>query len=135
MPTFRCPPKLIIEIDPYAALQVAECLRLASKKGPVPTLGGVLDYFACTLREAVQGAVPRIRSEHLAEQSEAHLQEMLRGIDRIWEDTCADEPPGQEPRGHTPGPSSEPPNTQPPEQPPDDEWDPEHGEGWKGGKP
>jgi hypothetical protein len=117
MPTFKRPPKLIIEIDPYAALVVAECLRLASSKAPAPTLGGMLDYAACALWEAVHGRVPRIWGEHLAEQSAAHLQEMLRGVDRIWEDTMQDMEAGTV------------------ERPPDDDWDPEHGEDWKGGPP
>jgi hypothetical protein len=87
MPTFKRPPKLTIEIDLYLALVVAQYLRLGARHESAPTLSGMLDAAAGDLLEAVQRAISRIRSEHLIEQSEAHLQEMLRGVDRIWEDT------------------------------------------------
>ena len=103
MPTFKRPPKLTIEIDPYSALIAVHYWRLTGEKEQAPTLSGMLDYVADAILEAVQGKVRQIRSEHLVEQSEAHVQELLRGVDRIWEATMEDmETDGEDGRDETP---------------------------------
>jgi hypothetical protein len=121
MPTFKLPKNLNVSIEPYAALVVAEYLRQASQKEQAPTLNGMLYYAAETIFDALQKTVPRIRGEHLMEQSEAHIAELLRGIDWLWEDTQ------QEAEADC--------SENKDERPPGDEWDPEHGEDWKKGAP
>jgi hypothetical protein len=90
MPTFRLPPNLKVSIEPYAALVVAEYLRQASQKEQAPTLSGMLYYASTAIFEALQKTVPRIRGEHLMEQSEAHIAELLSGIDWLWEEEIKD---------------------------------------------
>jgi hypothetical protein len=125
MPTFKLPPNLKVSIEPYAAIVAAEYLRQASEKEQGPTLSGILYYAATAIFDALKTTVPRIRGEHLMEQSEAHLTELLRGIDWLWEDNIkAQEEAEVEADG------SENKEERPPFE---DGWNPEHGEDWKKG--
>jgi hypothetical protein len=123
MPTFKLPKNLNVSIEPYAALVVAEYLRQASEKEQAPSLSGMLDYAAMTIFDALRRTVPPIRGEHLMEQSEAHIQELLRGVDWLWEDQKEAEAKADASENKEERPPSE------------DEWDPEHGEDWKKGTP
>jgi hypothetical protein len=91
MPSYKSPKRLQVLIDPYAALVAAEYLQQAARKETAPTLSGMLAYVAQTIREACHSEVPRVLGAHLTEQTEAHLQELLGGIDSLYEDTMADQ--------------------------------------------
>jgi hypothetical protein len=89
----------------------------------------MLDYVSMTIFEALQKTVPRIRGEHLKEQTEAHIAELLRGVDWLWDQTIEDT---VKPQPEIEMGGSEDKEERPPFE---DEWDPEHGEDWKGGPP
>jgi hypothetical protein len=91
MPVFKRPKPLIVSVDHWAALIAAEYLQAAAKKEKSPTLSSMLDYVASEMIDSVRKTYPRIKAEHLLEQSEALAQELLHGKDRLWEEQHTDD--------------------------------------------
>jgi hypothetical protein len=87
MPTFKVPPSIRPRIEAYAGLVVAEYLWQAAEIEKVSSLAAALNYVATEIFEAARKDLPRIKGEHLREQTEACALEMLQGRDRILEET------------------------------------------------
>jgi hypothetical protein len=86
MPTFKIPKPITVQLDPWLALVTAEYLHTVSDREQAPTLCSMLDSVAAEISVAAYKAYPLLKAEHLLEQTQAYAQELLSGVDTVWEE-------------------------------------------------